>query len=328
MRAAGIRKRLRCCWSPTATTSACWPGPKSVLNSARLDPSDLVQETLIDARRDFPQFAGKSERELMKLAPHSPVHKLAYHARHHRAGKRDVRQEFSLEDQLKLSSVNLDRILASEASSPSAHAVRRERAVLLADALARLPPDYREVIVMRHLEDATLPDIAAKMGGPRERSACCGSRAGTPPPRVGGLVVTQANVDRTGTIPDSVLARVLEAYLAEVEAGRRPDQEALLAANPEIAERLRTCFDSLRFVAQAAEDLSSSFGRPAPRGLGGTLGDFHILREIGRGGMGIVYEAEQISLGRRVALKVLPFASVLDERQLTRFRTRPGRRRP
>ena len=131
---------------------------------ARLDPSDLVQETLIDARRDFPQFAGKSERELMSWLRKVLAHKLANHARHHRAGKRDVRQEFSLEDELKLSSVNLDRILASEASSPSAHAARRERAVLLADALARLPPDYREVIVMRHLEGATLPDVAAKIG--------------------------------------------------------------------------------------------------------------------------------------------------------------------
>lgn len=51
----------------------------------------------------------------------------------------------------------------------------------------------------------------------------------------------------------------------------------------------------------------------------GQLGDFRILREIGRGGMGFVYEAEQISLGRRVALKILPFAELLDERQLQRF---------
>src|SRR5204863_7068606 len=50
------------------------------------------------------------------------------------------------------------------------------------------------------------------------------------------------------------------------------------------------------------------------------LGDYRVIREIGRGGMGVVYEAEQVSLGRRVALKVLPFAAALDARQLQRFK--------
>ena len=50
------------------------------------------------------------------------------------------------------------------------------------------------------------------------------------------------------------------------------------------------------------------------------IGDYRIVREIGRGGMGVVYEAHQVSLNRRVALKILPFAAVLDQRQIARFR--------
>src|SRR5262245_42921719 len=78
-------------------------------------------------------------------------------------------------------------------------------------------------------------------------------------------------------------------------------------------------------LAVHSDEDDSFFGQPAASlavsTTDGTLGDFRLVREIGRGGMGIVYEAEQISLKRRVALKVLPFAAVLDNRQLQRFKT-------
>ena len=64
----------------------------------------------------------------------------------------------------------------------------------------------------------------------------------------------------------------------------------------------------------------------APPGTGlRNIGDYELIREIGRGGMGVVFEAEQISLGRRVALKVLPFAATMDSRQLQRFQNEARR---
>src|SRR5262249_4602144 len=121
---------------------------------------------------------------------------------------------------------------------------------------------------------------------------------------------------------DAELARALDAYLADLEAGRAADPERFIADHPRIADRLRACLASLHLVAGAASALLPPPGGeeapPDPRP--GYLGDFRLLREIGRGGMGIVYEAEQVSLNRRVALKVLPFAATMDPRHLQRFK--------
>jgi tetratricopeptide (TPR) repeat protein len=116
---------------------------------------------------------------------------------------------------------------------------------------------------------------------------------------------------------------VLEEYLAERQAGRAPDREALLARHPDLAESLAASLKALDFVHDAGRTLEASPTRPdqeMPAVAGQVLGDYRILREIGRGGMAVVYEAEQISLGRRVALKVLPFAAVLGPKQTQRFK--------
>src|SRR5262249_27900112 len=82
------------------------------------------------------------------------------------------------------------------------------------------------------------------------------------------------------------------------------------------------CLEALEFVHGARPELpvGPDMGGAAAPPLPQALGDFRIVREVGRGGMGIVYEAVQLSLGRRVALKVLPFAAALDPKHLQRFK--------
>ncbi len=120
------------------------------------------------------------------------------------------------------------------------------------------------------------------------------------------------------TAQDAELAHVLEACLADLEAGRPVDLETLMIDHAEVAERLQTCLGALNLVQQATAELAGTRVEATPVAVG-RLGDFDIIREVGRGGMGVVYEAQQISLGRKVALKVLPFAATLDPRQLQRF---------
>src|SRR5262245_45158618 len=121
---------------------------------------------------------------------------------------------------------------------------------------------------------------------------------------------------------DPRVVAALEEYMEALEEGRKPSREVFLARHAEIAGPLAECLEGMDALH---ESLGASSRSPAGDAFGEgspvtPLGDFRILCEIGRGGMGVVYEAEQMSLGRRVALKVLPFAAALDARQLQRFK--------
>jgi serine/threonine protein kinase len=133
---------------------------------------------------------------------------------------------------------------------------------------------------------------------------------------------TAAEAD--SSLDDPRLVRAVQEYLNAMEAGLRPSHEEFLARYPDLAESLGECLEALEFVHTVRPRLEDPTppraSAAAPISPGVPLGDFRIVREVGRGGMGVVYEAEQLSLGRRIALKVLPFALTVDSRQLQRFK--------
>jgi len=131
----------------------------------KVEAADLVQDTFLEAHRHFAAFRGTAEAELVCWLQQILAGRLANLVRRYcGTRRRDVRLERELADQLAQSSHILDQSLAAAQSTPSQRAVRREHAVLLADALARLPEDYREVIILHHLEELTFPVIARRMG--------------------------------------------------------------------------------------------------------------------------------------------------------------------
>ncbi|HKI36183.1 MAG TPA: sigma-70 family RNA polymerase sigma factor [Gemmataceae bacterium] len=131
----------------------------------KVDAEDLVQETFLEAHRSFGRFRGTTEAELVRWLRQILAANLADLMRHYLGAQgRDVRLEREIEDAFDQSSVLLDRGLIAQQSSPSHQAARREQAVLLADALGELPDDYRDVLVLRHLEGLTFPEVASRMG--------------------------------------------------------------------------------------------------------------------------------------------------------------------
>lgn len=109
--------------------------------------------------------------------------------------------------------------------------------------------------------------------------------------------------------PSEELVRLLDQYFTDLKAGKSPDRARLLADHPELASQLEACLAGLEFMARGGGNAD------APR----QLGAFRVLREVGRGGMGVVYEADDVVLGRRVALKVLRFGALCGPEAVDRF---------
>ncbi|HEY2759989.1 MAG TPA: serine/threonine-protein kinase, partial [Pirellulales bacterium] len=143
----------------------------------------------------------------------------------------------------------------------------------------------------------------------------------------------------TADCRELVLADLIDEIMRQMQAGQPVEIDALIKQHPDLADRLGELLPAVHLLADLRQHkelfvdanpisahTSSVRRRREHSGLGDEinsadiLGDFRLVREIGRGGMGVVFEAEQISLGRTVALKMLPYAGVLDEKHLQRFK--------
>ena len=131
----------------------------------KVDPSDVIQEVFLDAHRYFPTFRGSSEAQFAHWLREILAGTLANTVRRYLGTKaRDVRLERGLAADVDRSSVALGALPIDPRSSPSQQAAKVEQTLLVAEALGRLPDDYQTVLVLRHLEGLTFPQVAERMG--------------------------------------------------------------------------------------------------------------------------------------------------------------------
>ena len=325
----------------------------------KLDPSDLVQITLLKAYEARGEFRGTTPAERAAWLRQILANTMANAIRDYTRDKRDVGLERSLEAALHDSSARLELWLASGDPPPGWLAERNELLLHLSEAMAKLPTVQQEIVVLRHCHGWQLADIAAHVGRSRASVASLLRRgleafASTsrprrdrcpsihPPPRAEEKNPTPHLPARsvpgepegcnpiprqhlgpltpplrfgegaggrgcfsTAEPPPEILDEVLADCLEAEDRGGPADRAAVLARHPEwkseltaffaVQERFGRLVAPLRQIAPQAE--------PAPPGL--CLGGYEILGEFARGGMGVIYRARQVRLGRVVALKMI-----------------------
>ncbi len=129
-------------------------------------------------------------------------------------------------------------------------------------------------------------------------------------------------LSRSDSSHSSLIAEIADDYAERLARGESPDIEQFVQRLPEQAEVVRDILRSMKWMYAIREDRSGELPNEIGQEncLQGTVGEFEILEEVGRGGMGVVYRARQSNLDRIVALKVLPLAASLDPIKLKRFR--------
>lgn len=139
---------------------------------SKLEASDIVQQTMVQAVQGWNQFRGRTDAEMAAWLRQMLAHNLANAFRDLGRQKRDVRREQSIHSALEQSSAQLQSWLAADQSSPSQRAIAGEQAVQLASALAALPEAQREALTLHHLSGCSLEQVGQQLG--RSPSAVAG----------------------------------------------------------------------------------------------------------------------------------------------------------
>ena len=129
----------------------------------KMDPSDVVQQTLLQAHRALGDFRGSTDAEMAAWLRQILARNLAHAVRDFGRDKRNINRERSLEEAVNASSVRLEAWLAAEQSSPSQKAQRNEQLLQLCEALDQLPESQREAVQLHYWQDCALAEIAEQM---------------------------------------------------------------------------------------------------------------------------------------------------------------------
>ncbi len=145
---------------------------------AKVDASDIVQETLLEAHRDFHRFQGTTEGEWLAWLRRILSHNAAdYVRRFHGTAKRQARRETRWQQAVDSSASIAEREPAAPDETPSQQVMRHDRELAVAAALAQLPEDYREVIMLRNLQRLPFDEVAQRMGRSRPAAQMLWARA-------------------------------------------------------------------------------------------------------------------------------------------------------
>ena len=194
------------------------------------------------------------------------------------------------------------------------------------EALNSLDPVDREILSLRHFEELTAAEAAQVLGIEESAAAKRDFRAlkrlkTSPrrPARRAGRSLTMATLSSERYV---LLNRLADEFAERYRRGERPSLQEYVDRHPDLADDIRELLPGPgrgRAGQGRPPGGAGAAAPPARRRRSSSLGDYRILREIGHGGMGVVYEAEQVSLGRHVALKVLPQQLRQDARTRSRF---------